>query len=161
MKDCFWNYSWPTSHKRQYKKTVKNKQFEILCVIWYHLYNLKNLRNTHGGVLLLVKLQTEACNFNKSNTPLWVFLTFFRLYKWYQIPQSIPYKWKLVWSITCRGQVEWAQVKWAQIAFFCLFVDKPSWAINDSKQKAISQSSDISNFIGNDQKFAKYHLVVY
>ena len=25
--------------------------------IWYHLYNLKNVKNTHGGVLILVKLQ--------------------------------------------------------------------------------------------------------
>ena len=24
----------------------------ILCAIWYHLHNLKNVRNTHGGVLL-------------------------------------------------------------------------------------------------------------
>ena len=24
--------------------------------IWYHLHNLKNVKNTHGGVLLLVKL---------------------------------------------------------------------------------------------------------
>ena len=24
--------------------------------IWYHLYNLKNVKNTHGGVLILVKL---------------------------------------------------------------------------------------------------------
>ena len=30
------------------------------CAIWYHLYNLKNLKNTHGGVLILVKLQAEA-----------------------------------------------------------------------------------------------------
>ena len=30
---------------------------ETLC-IWYHLYNLKNVKNIHGGVLLLVKLQT-------------------------------------------------------------------------------------------------------
>ena len=27
------------------------------CSIWYHLYNLKNVINTHGGVLILVKLQ--------------------------------------------------------------------------------------------------------
>ena len=30
----------------------------VLCdvlMIWYHLYNLKNVKNTHGGVLLLVK----------------------------------------------------------------------------------------------------------
>ena len=27
-----------------------------LCAIWYHLYNLKNVKNTNGGVLLLVTL---------------------------------------------------------------------------------------------------------
>ena len=32
----------------------------------------KNVKNTHGGVLLLVKLQAEA----KSNTSPWVFFTF-------------------------------------------------------------------------------------
>ena len=32
----------------------------MLCTIWYHLYNLKNVENTHGGVLLLVKLQNWA-----------------------------------------------------------------------------------------------------
>ena len=25
--------------------------------IWYHLYTFKKVKNTHGGVLLLVKLQ--------------------------------------------------------------------------------------------------------
>ena len=30
------------------------------CAIWYHLYNLKNMKNTHGGVLILVKLQAKA-----------------------------------------------------------------------------------------------------
>ena len=30
------------------------------CAICYHLYNLKNVKNTHGGVLLLVKLQAKA-----------------------------------------------------------------------------------------------------
>ena len=28
----------------------------MLCVIWYHLYNFKNVKNTHGGVLLLLKV---------------------------------------------------------------------------------------------------------
>ena len=42
------------------------------CVILYHLYNLKNLKNTHGGVLLLVKLQAKSCDFSKSSTPPWV-----------------------------------------------------------------------------------------
>ena len=60
------------------------------CMIRYHLYNLKNVKNTHGGVLLLVKLQAEAeSNFIKSNTPPWVFFTFFKLYKWYRIAQRI------------------------------------------------------------------------
>ena len=26
--------------------------YETLCTIWYHLYNFKNVKNTHGGVLL-------------------------------------------------------------------------------------------------------------
>ena len=26
----------------------------MLCVIWYHLCNLKNVKNTHGGVLASV-----------------------------------------------------------------------------------------------------------
>ena len=32
-----------------------------------------------------------ACNFTKSNTPPWLFFTFFKLYKWYQIAQSNIY----------------------------------------------------------------------
>ena len=31
--------------------------YGMFCAIWYDLYNLKNVKNTHGGVLLLVKLQ--------------------------------------------------------------------------------------------------------
>ena len=31
--------------------------FVIRCAIWYHLYSLENVKNTHGGVLILVKLQ--------------------------------------------------------------------------------------------------------
>ena len=36
--------------------------YETLCAIWYHLYNLKNVKNTHGGALLLAKLQANICN---------------------------------------------------------------------------------------------------
>ena len=28
--------------------------YVMRCAIWYHLYNFKNVKNTHGGVLLLV-----------------------------------------------------------------------------------------------------------
>ena len=62
--------------------------YETFCAIWYHLYNLKNMKNTHGGMLLLVKLQALAYNFTKSNTPPWVFFTFLKLYKWNRIAQS-------------------------------------------------------------------------
>ena len=49
----------------------------------------KREKNTHGGVLLLVKLQALACNFTKNNTPPWMFFTFFKSCKWYQTAQSI------------------------------------------------------------------------
>ena len=32
----------------------------MLCAIWFHFYILKNVKNTHGGVLLSVKLQAPA-----------------------------------------------------------------------------------------------------
>ena len=32
------------------------------CAIWYYLNNLKNMKNTHGGVLILVKLQASGFN---------------------------------------------------------------------------------------------------
>ena len=35
--------------------------------------------------------QAKACNFTKINTPPWVFFTFFKLYKWYQIAQRTTY----------------------------------------------------------------------
>ena len=44
------------------------------------LHNLKNVKHTHGGVLHLVNLQAEACNFTRSNNPPWVLFTFFKLH---------------------------------------------------------------------------------
>ena len=52
----------------------------MFCAIWYHLYNLKNVKNTHEGVLLLVYYY---------NTPPWVLFTVLKLHKWYQIAQNI------------------------------------------------------------------------
>ena len=66
----FWIYS------------IISQLYVVLCTIQYHVYNLKNVKNTHGGVLLSVKF---------SNTPPWVFFTFFKLYQWYQIAQSTTY----------------------------------------------------------------------
>ena len=51
-------------------------KYETLCTIWCDLCNLKNEKNTHGGVLILIKLQTETCNFTKSDTPACLFFPF-------------------------------------------------------------------------------------
>ena len=40
-------------------------------------------------ILLLVKSQVLVYNFTKSETPPWVFFTFFKLYKWYQMTQRV------------------------------------------------------------------------
>ena len=58
-------------------------RFGTICAI------LKNVKNTHKGVLILVELQASACNFTKIKTPPWVFFIFFKSYKWYQIAQRI------------------------------------------------------------------------
>ena len=38
----------------------------MFCMIWYHLHNLKNAKNTHGGMLLLVKSQVSAAKLQTS-----------------------------------------------------------------------------------------------
>ena len=35
-------------------KSIERFLYEMLCAIWYHFYNFKNVKNAHGGVLLLV-----------------------------------------------------------------------------------------------------------
>ena len=58
----------------------QNKALYVMrCAIWYRFYNLKNVRNTHGGVSLLVKLQDSACHFTKSNTHPWGFFHVFKI----------------------------------------------------------------------------------
>ena len=49
----------------------------MFCAIWYHMYNLKNVKDTHEGVLLC---EVAAARF--------------KLYKWYQIAQRITWKCK-------------------------------------------------------------------
>ena len=41
--------------------SIRFFSFVVRCTIWCHLYNLKNVKNTHAGVLILVKLLAEAC----------------------------------------------------------------------------------------------------
>ena len=51
-----------------------NYLHETFCATWYHLCNL-----------------LKACNFTKSNTHQYVFLTFLKLYNWYKIAQKFTY----------------------------------------------------------------------
>ena len=78
-------YFLPLSYHRSYVSPKSCCQLffssDMFCAIWYHSYNLKNVKNTHGGVLLLMK----------SNTPPRVFFTFLKLYKLYQIAQNITF----------------------------------------------------------------------
>ena len=69
--------------------------YAVRCTIWYHLHNLK-LENYPCSSVTFSKV---ACNFTKSNTPSWVFFTFSKLYKWYQIAQSITYKIPLIFHL--------------------------------------------------------------
>ena len=63
----------------------------MFCAICCHLHNLKYVKNTHGGVSLLVKLRPLVCSYTKSNACPWLFFTFLNLYKWYQIAQRTTY----------------------------------------------------------------------
>ena len=80
-----------------FTKLVSLFQFALIiicdfCAIWYHLYNSKNVKNTHGGVL-------KAYNFTRSSTSPWMFFTFFKLYKWFQIAQHITFDSSSFWPI--------------------------------------------------------------
>ena len=75
-------YSNPVSFNKKRQIWYETEEdlflYVMRCAIWYHLYNLKNVKNTHGGVLILVK--AKACNFTEINTPPWMFFTFLKLY---------------------------------------------------------------------------------
>ena len=55
----------------------------MLCTIWYHLYSLNKIRQKHPWrtVTFIIKIFIS----------LWVFFTFSKLYKWYQIVQRVTY----------------------------------------------------------------------
>ena len=54
---------------------IGNKFIDLRWAVWYHSYYLKNVKNTHGGLLLLVKLQALAyisCSLpNADQCPKW------------------------------------------------------------------------------------------
>ena len=80
-----------------FTKLVSLFQFALIiiydfCAISYHLYNSKNVKSIHGGVL-------KTCNFTRSSTSPWMFFTFFKFYKWFQIAQHITIDSSSFWPI--------------------------------------------------------------
>ena len=51
-------------HLHRYKERLRYDKYRctyvMLCAIWYHFYNLKNVKNNHEGVLLLLKSQAKC-----------------------------------------------------------------------------------------------------
>ena len=60
-------------------------------MIWYHLYNLRNVKNTHGGVLMLLKLQAKPTTLLKLTILHGCLFMFLKLNKWDQIVQRISH----------------------------------------------------------------------
>ena len=53
-----WGRSFENTHLLVKDAAFKSVSINVVrCVIWYHFYNLKKVKNTHGAVLHLVKLQ--------------------------------------------------------------------------------------------------------
>ena len=81
----------------------------MFCAISYHLYNLENLKNTHGGMLLL-------------STSPWVFFTLFNLCKWYQIAQRTTDVWRRLLFTWNRVKTTKLSPKMIYIFFWNLFI---------------------------------------
>ena len=74
-----------------YEVINSNWIYETVCAIWYHLHNLKNVKNTHGGVLHLGVLQSPA-TLLKVTLLHECFSHCLKLHEWYQMAQSIKYE---------------------------------------------------------------------
>ena len=65
-----------------------------LYATWYHLYNLKNVKNAHGEAILLERLEADACMFTKNNTLPWVFFTILICTNGTKSPKAYLMKWE-------------------------------------------------------------------
>ena len=80
---------------RTLKKCIKSL-YVMFCAIWCHFYNLKNVKNTIGGV--------RSVTFSKVTLiHRCFFFNFLKLYKWYQIAQCITYVTFLLKNSRCPG----------------------------------------------------------
>ena len=53
---CFQGVLKETSVMKWANSIMQKSVYETLCAIWYHLYNLKSVKNTYWGVILLLKV---------------------------------------------------------------------------------------------------------
>ena len=93
----------------------------------------------------------EACNFTKSNTPPWMFFTFFKLYECYQIAQRITYE------------------NYPQLNFCCYLLQgdralKVAWPFKRQPQKMVKHTQTVrrqfaDHFVGLALKGFKLLLV--
>ena len=87
---------------------------------------LKSVKNTHGGVLILVKLQAEACNFTKGNIPPWVFSRFLNCTngtKSRNAPQNKK-NYLLKQCTVCRCSIKTALKKRPRYRYFPVYIVK-------------------------------------
>ena len=106
----------------------------MLCVIWYHLYNLKNMENTHGGVLRLVKLQSSAStctNGTKSRNASHCIKSSFQICKSQEV---YIFSWLFVRGCICCKS--WVNYHYVIIGVFLLIFR--NYYSNTSKQLTLS-----------------------
>ena len=104
------------------------------CAVWYHLYNLKSVKNTHGGVLLLLKLQAKT--------------------KWFQIARSISYVNFL--DAQSKGPMKYYFVRlvvWSFLHLFTVFLWKHTLKYSDFLHE-VRMSSNLKG--GRAWLFKKY-----
>ena len=96
--------------KQGMKCVIVDNECAMLWAIWCYMYNLKNEKNTHGGVVLLVKLKVillHGC--------FWRFLNW---YKWHQIAQSIILDSYSLWELRKFDALKW----WASLSKYLITI---------------------------------------
>ena len=74
--EVFWCFQGDRKRLVAWNGLRKLSTYVMFCTIWCHLNNLKDVKKNHGGVLILIKLQTLTSNFTKSNSSMGVFHVF-------------------------------------------------------------------------------------
>ena len=83
----------------------------MFCTIWYRLYNFKNVKNTHGGMSLLVKLHAYITHGNiKEVMSTQIFLYILTIF------------WSLVESI---GVSKWKKIYWQKKRWYSYVIIFP------------------------------------